>query len=367
MRILLVIALALLSTTTALAHPVAQGQLVVERQAQNLTLDVRVSDEQILVASPHISPQADSLDELWADHGRYLLERLQLHADAQRLIGKLASVQRSNGNFVVFRLQYTVPGEARELRMKQDLLNEIAYAPGNPWEATYLVSVRGNDDSSKPLLLRSRNQELLVPMQRGGASAGSLTLAWQFLQHGFQHILAGYDHLLFISALVLAVVSLRNLIMVVGAFTLAHSITLALSVLQLVRLPASVVEPMIAGSIVAVALYNIFWPRSGSSWLRLATAFFFGLFHGLGFAGGLLGAAQAMSGETIALAIASFSVGVECGHMLVVLPLFFILQRVRRASRTETVDGTPALLTLRGGSALICVAGAFYLFSALQW
>jgi hydrogenase/urease accessory protein HupE len=358
-----IVALALLSTSTALAHPVAQGQLIMERQAQNLTVDVRVSDEQILVASPRISPQADRLEELWADHGRYLLERLQLHADAQRLAGTLASVQRSNGNFVEFRLRYTVPEQARELRVKQDLLNEIEYAPGNPWEATYLVSVRGNDDSDRPLLLRSRNQELLIPT----APASTFTLAWQFMQHGFEHILAGYDHLLFISALVLAVVSLRNLIMVVAAFTLAHSITLALSVLQLVRLPVSVVEPMIAGSIVAVALYNIFWPRSGSSWLRLATAFFFGLFHGLGFAGGFLDAARAMSGETIALAIASFSIGVECAHMLVVLPLFFILQRVHRGACTESVDGAPPLLTLRGGSALICVAGAFYLVSALQW
>jgi hydrogenase/urease accessory protein HupE len=364
MKILLLIALALLSSSIALAHPVAQGELALQWQAEAVTLEVRVADEQILVASTHLSPQADTLDELWVDHGRYLLARLQLHADAQRLLGEVTSVQRSNGNFVAYRLHYAVPEQARELRLQQDLLNEIEYAPGNPWEATYVVNVRRPGEATQSLLLRSRNQVLSIPKLQ---ATGSGTLAWQFLQHGFQHILAGYDHLLFISALVLAVVSLRNLIMVVAAFTLAHSITLALSVLQLVRLPPSVVEPMIAGSIVAVALYNIFWPRSGSSWLRLATAFFFGLFHGLGFAGGLLDAAQAMSGENIALAIASFSAGVECGHMLVVLPLFLILQRVRLWSRTESVDGAPSLLTLRGGSALICVAGAFYLVSALQW
>jgi hydrogenase/urease accessory protein HupE len=363
MKALLAIALSLLGWSLANAHPVAQGQLDVQWQPDAILIKARVADEQIMVASAVLSrTDADTLDELWADHGRYLLQRLQVLANAQRLSGTLLGMQRADGNFVEYRLRYALPAGVQELRLRQDFLNEIEYAPGNPWEASYVVNAHG-DGSSQQLLLRSRNQELRLPRTEAG---GLGLLAWQFLQHGFQHIMSGYDHLLFISALVLAAVSLRNLITVVAAFTLAHSITLTLSALQLVHLSSSVVEPMIAGSIVAVAASNILWPRSGGGWLRLATAFFFGLFHGLGFAGGLLDAARAMSGKSIAVSIASFSAGVECGHMLVVLPLFSLLYFIRRWMRAEVAGQSHAMLTLRGGSALICVAGVFYLVTALQ-
>src|SRR5205807_1459282 len=76
-------------------------------------------------------------------------------------------------------------------------------------------------------------------------------------------------------------------------FTVAHTLTLALSVLNIVTLGERVVEPMIAASIVFVAVQNVFWPRQSRGWTRLAVAFAFGLFHGLGFAGGLK---EAMAG-----------------------------------------------------------------------
>jgi hydrogenase/urease accessory protein HupE len=366
MKAWLAVAYWLLGWSLASAHPVAQGQLDVQWQSQAVLITARVSDEQIMVASTRIS-RADvaTLDELWADHGRYLLAHLQLRATAaQPLRGALLGVRRASGNCVEYRLRYPLPAGVHELRLRQDLLNEIEYAPGNPWEATYIVNSHEARGKVQTLLLRSRNQELRLSQAE---LQGVGTLAWQFVQHGFQHILSGYDHLLFISALVLAAVSLRNLISVVATFTLAHSITLTLSALQLVRLPANVVEPMIAGSIVAVALSNILWPRSGGGWLRLATAFFFGLFHGLGFAGGLLDAAQAISGERIAVAIAGFSTGVECGHMLVVLPLFLVLYLIRRWLPAPAAGQLDAMIALRGGSALICAAGIFYLVTALQW
>ena len=92
---------------------------------------------------------------------------------------------------------------------------------------------------------------------------------------------------------------------VVTAFTLAHTLTLTLAALNLVRLPERVVEPLIAASIVFVAVQNLFWPRRSRGWIRLGAAFFFGLFHGLGFAGGLLEAMQGMRGAVVLLAIMS--------------------------------------------------------------
>lgn len=355
----------LFAWSLASAHPVAQGQLDVQWQSQALLITARISDEQIMVAGMRISrADVDTLDELWADHGRYLLAHLQLRASAaEPLRGTVLGVRRASGNFVEYRLRYVLPADVPELRLQQDLLNEIEYAPRNPWEATYIVHSQDVRGKGQALLLRSYNQELRLSR---AVAQGMGTLAWQFVQHGCQHILSGYDHLLFISALALAAASFRNLLSVVAAFTLAHSITLTLSALQLVRLPASVVEPMIAGSIVAVALSNIFWPRRSGGRLRLATAFFFGLFHGLGFAGGLLEAAQAMSGGHIAVAIVGFSTGVECGHMLVVLPLFLVMYFMRRWLPTPAAGQLDTMPALRTGSALICVAGIFYLITALQ-
>jgi len=193
-------------------------------------------------------------------------------------------------------------------------------------------------------------------------------MAGDYVRHGIAHILAGYDHLLFIAALALPVTSLWELFKIIAAFTLAHTITLTLSVLDIVRLPSHVVEPMIAASIVFVALQNVFWPGRSRGAGRLSVAFFFGLFHGLGFAGGLLDAMSGMPGVAVSVAILSFSLGVEIGHQCVVLPLFGLTKVVRAWSGRDGANAIPSRAgewLLRGGSAMIGAAGMFYLIAAL--
>lgn len=197
-----------------------------------------------------------------------------------------------------------------------------------------------------------------------GAGAGAQTrkedggaaLAWTYFQRGVWHILTGYDHLLFACALVLGARKLLDLVKVVTAFTLAHSATLLLAACQLLRVPEQVVEPMIAASIVIVALQNVFWPRAAHGAWRLAAAFFFGLFHGLGFAGGLPQLLHTLDGGLLLLAILGFSLGVEAGHQVVMLPLFALTRHAR---------GQQASRLRHAGSALIAAGGAYYLFAAL--
>jgi hydrogenase/urease accessory protein HupE len=186
-----------------------------------------------------------------------------------------------------------------------------------------------------------------------------------YIWHGARHILTGYDHLLFLGALVLAATTLWDLVAVVTAFTVAHSLTLTLAALQIVRLPERLVEPVIAASIVCVGLQNIFWPRQARGFTRLAVAFVFGLFHGLGFAGGLLDVMHRMPGATIVLAILGFSIGVEAGNQVVLLPIF-ALMKAARLSRADSVWNTHVSLPIeRFGSAAISVAGVYYLAAAL--
>ena len=248
--------------------------------------------------------------------------------------------------------------------MEQDILNEFDYAPGNRWEASYVVRARfGAVIVAEGALLTSSAPLIL--------SESSRPSAWrtmgEYLHHGITHILTGYDHLLFISALALAVMSFWELAKVIAAFTLAHTVTLTLSVLDLVRLSAHVVEPMIAASIVFVALQNVFWPQRSQGGSRLAVAFFFGLFHGLGFAGGLLETMAGMPGLGIGLAIVAFSCGVEIGHQCVVLPVFGLTKWARSWKRAGAEEGQASAggWLLRGGSAMIAIAGMYYLVNAL--
>jgi hydrogenase/urease accessory protein HupE len=181
---------------------------------------------------------------------------------------------------------------------------------------------------------------------------------------GVKHILNGFDHLLFLCALVLGVASLWDLVKIVTAFTIAHSLTLTLATFGLVHLPSWIVEPLIAGSIVFVAVQNIIRPQDAGSKGRLAIAFFFGLFHGLGFAGGLLEVMHAMPVHTVVFALLGFSIGVEAGNQLVLLPLYGMLRGLKKIKTRQVSSGYPLLI--RTASALVAIAGIYYLVIAVN-
>ena len=135
-----------------------------------------------------------------------------------------------------------------------------------------------------------------------------------FFRLGVEHILTGYDHILFLFALILRGGRLRSLLGIVTAFTVAHSITLALAVLGVVVVPSRIVEPVIALSIAYVALENIFRRRAASG--RWVVSFVFGLVHGFGFAGALLELGLPPSGLIGSLVF--FNLGVEAGQAMIV-------------------------------------------------
>jgi hydrogenase/urease accessory protein HupE len=181
-----------------------------------------------------------------------------------------------------------------------------------------------------------------------------------FFELGVSHILGGYDHLLFLFALLVAVRGLRSLAWVVTAFTLAHSVTLALAALEIFTLPGRFVELAIALSIVYVAAENLMRIDKRSLWLE---AFFFGLLHGLGFAGFL---GDALSGEEgLGLPLLGFNLGVEAGQLLVVLPLaaVFALLARRRGQVDASEDAPPPLVPATVGrlvSAVIVLVGLYW-------
>ena len=171
------------------------------------------------------------------------------------------------------------------------------------------------------------------------ASPGPLEVVRTYTVLGIEHILTGFDHLCFVLALVIIVRGTRRLLLTVTAFTLAHSITLALATLGVIHVPGPPVEATIALSIVFVAS-EIVQQRRGREGLAAKkpwlVAFSFGLLHGLGFAGAL--AEVGLPANSIPLALLFFNVGVEIGQLLFIAGVLALIRLVQR------IDGERARL-----------------------
>ena len=146
--------------------------------------------------------------------------------------------------------------------------------------------------------------------------------AFLYLKLGYRHILPlGLDHILFVLSLFLLSPKLKPVLWQATAFTVAHSITLGLAMYHIITPVAAIIEPIIALSIMYVALENIFSPRLKNS--RIGIVFLFGLVHGMGFASALgeLGLPE----NAYLTSLVMFNVGVELGQLSVILAAFFLL------------------------------------------
>lgn len=180
-----------------------------------------------------------------------------------------------------------------------------------------------------------------------------LQVAWEYTELGYEHIVPkGLDHILFVLGLFLLSARLRPLLWQVTAFTVAHSITLGLTIYGVLSLPSSIVEPLIALSIMYVGLENI-WVKELKPW-RIALVFLFGLLHGMGFAGVL--SELGLPESDFLTALLFFNVGVEAGQLSVILGSFilvFWLLKDERRYRQWVIVPFSIMIALMGGYWLI--------------
>jgi hydrogenase/urease accessory protein HupE len=169
---------------------------------------------------------------------------------------------------------------------------------------------------------------------------------------GMSHILTGYDHLLFLFALLLRKQTFRQYAMIITSFTIAHSITLSLAVLGILDLPSRFVESFIALSIIYVAVENIVKKDLNHRW---ALTFVFGLIHGLGFANILQ--EMNMSKSHLTSALISFNIGIEVVQLVIALLLLPILAYMHKLSVSQKF--------INYGSVAIILLGAYWLFERL--
>ena len=320
------IVLALIFGTVLQAHELRPAVAKVEVSETELKIELLVAIETLLagidlteILDTDEAPEAATYDTLrglgddalaenvWAEWPQLSTEFIMEGAEALRLV-----------NVEV------IPEPDMELTRDTKLFMVTKLSEGSApvrfgWTAKNggLVVRHGEGDDAYAGFLEGGG--LSLPLPRSGAVEESGTAVfWRFVIEGFEHIIPkGLDHILFVFGLFLFSLSWRPLLSQITAFTVAHTVTLGLTTLSIVKIPAAqiwLVEALIAVSITYVAIENIWRPKLG--WWRVVVVFGFGLLHGIGFASvlGDLGLAQ---GQFV-LSLIAFNIGIESGQLTVI-------------------------------------------------
>ncbi len=312
----------------AFAHAVGVSSGEYRVDGKVLYGDIGMSGRELARWLPAIDTnqdQAIDADELTAGQdtvARALTNGLTVQADGRGCPGSLdrAWVLEGEGG-VVFQVRYACPEVPARLVLAMPMLD--ALAPGHRHLARVFRA-------GKPQVKVLDRAHATWDLNEAGAASGEAnaggSLAWSMLKLGVEHILTGADHLVFLLGLILVGGSFRSLLGVVSAFTLAHSITLALAALSVFSPSPLFVEPAIALSIAYVGIENLFVKDASKRW---RITFPFGLIHGFGFAGALR--EIALPRAQLPVALVSFNLGVEIGQLAILSLALPLVLRARGA------------------------------------
>jgi len=302
------------------ATQLSSSQIEVSPHAARVVLELNARDVDVALKSALMTREgtvsehglSDARDALEA----YVLEHTQLavlpSADCRGEVGTM----RPKADHVLVDVQWTCPPINGELTYRVTLFQEIDPASRHMVTATGEVKMVG--------LLAVANPDLRL----AAARSDLWRVMWHYLLAGIEHIAIGYDHIAFLIAVIVWGRKLWPLVKVVTAFTIAHSITLSLAVLDIVRLPSLLVETLIAMSIVYVAAENFFVrDMRHRAWIT----FGFGLIHGFGFASVLRD--YGLPQDALVPALAAFNIGVEVGQVLIVAASFALFMAANRLLR----------------------------------
>jgi len=252
-----------------------------------------------------------------------------------------------DGDGVVVRIPWFCAGVADPLRYRSTVLTDVSP------DARQVVLIGIDPDAAQDLLDASRTETLLT----AAPPPSLLQVIGRYTQAGIEHIFLGYDHIAFLAAVVLWARRLWPVVKVVTAFTIAHSITLSLAALDIVRIPSSIIEPTIAASIVYVAAENFLSRDIDKRW---RDTFGFGLIHGFGFASALQ--EFGLPRSALIPALASFNLGVEIGQIAIVslvVPALLGMDRLLANS-----NGRAALPTTRSAPAVYAISAVIIGFGS---
>ena len=368
----------LLCASGAHAHKASDAYVQIDATAQGTTvrLDVALRD---LEAALDLDANQDGkltwgeVKAAWPAIEQYATARLSI-AGCPLRPGERALERRNDGAYAVMFLSSSCVLPQAPV-ISYSLLREVdpthrgivkLQRPGEPVQLMLLDPTRTAAAREAPASpVSPASADAPAALDAPAAGGASTVSGWGFLKDGIHHIVTGYDHVLFLLCLLLPSVMRRTptgwqpvarlsqavlpVVGIVSAFTVAHSITLALAALKIISLSPAFIEPAIAVTIILAALDNI-WPIFPVR--RVVVTFFFGLIHGFGFANVL--SELNLPASQFAWALLEFNVGLEVGQLMIVVGvtalLFMLRQRVRY----------PAWV-IRGGSLAAIVVGVLWL------
>ena len=320
-------AVVLLCTTAAQAHEIGKSQVSAVFRDATIQVDVVVDPDALLSKLEAFGGRPLSRDVTRGERDARIraiaavfLEQTDMRVDGQVIHPAFEYLPASAFNDLaqapsLVRLTASLPPSAREFDFRYGL------ALG-----TYALNMRIGDGPVQTQWVVGSDRSETVSLVAPPPPLTRTQVARQYLVLGFTHIVPhGLDHMLFVLGIYLLSTRWRSIVAQVSTFTIAHSITLALTMYGIVSLPARIVEPMIALSIAYVAIENLI-VRELKPW-RLALVFSFGLLHGMGFAGVLrdLGLPR----PQFLTALVSFNLGVEGGQLAVIAMAFLVVAVVR--------------------------------------
>jgi len=270
---------------------------------------------------------------------RALIARVKVTAQGARCPAELGKVVLDEQDGLALEASFHCPAPSPALDVQLSMLGDL------PSGHRHLARALAGDLREDHVLSAEQRSFSIEALPAPAPTTTSPRGPWAIFAMGIEHILTGYDHLVFLLGLVLVGGRLRALLLVVTAFTVAHSITLGLSVLGVLAPSTRLVEPLIALSIAYVGVENFFVNDASKRW-RITLPF--GLIHGFGFASAL-GEINLPKGE-IPAALLSFNLGVEAGQiavLAVVLP-FVVLASRRPALRDKGKKAMSALIIAAG-------------------
>jgi len=317
---LIIIFLCLGFATTALAHTTSTGLSSLNVKGNEILYDLYFDERDLI-------PNFDSTGDNTLENGEltsqkeslesYVQKGLRIDVDAKPLKMEILSMkvaQRSSTNAVVFQLRFTADEVIEQFNLHYNLVFDDAPAH------TSTLIVRSGENLQNDII-DSANRDILINLPQPEIGA----VLWKYFKLGIEHILTGYDHLLFLLSLVLIASRFKDALKIVTAFTVAHSITLFLVASGRLQVIPSWVEALIALTICYVAVENMFVQKAKWRWVLTAL---FGLIHGMGFAGAL--AETGLPKGNLIGSLLTFNLGVEMGQLMVLcllLPLLIWLRR----------------------------------------
>ena len=356
--VVVVVVVLLALSANAFAHPEGFSGLRVQVRAAGVRASLTVHTRDMSAWFPP-GKYPDYAKQVSEEMRRTPVELIDVAYDDQPVAPTSAAASIPETGLIQIDLDYPPPPSgARTMRVwsthlprlprgHQQLLFVIDSANQSVCEATLTA-----EEDSATCDLPSPTSTTTAPSTQPAAPSRRIS----FFLLGVEHIVTGYDHLLFLAAILLVCRTFREAAAVITFFTIAHSTTLTLAALDVVRFPGRIVEPAIAASIVYVGLENLVG-KHRFGW-RAAITFGFGLVHGLGFASALREIGLGSAGVGLAMPLLKFSVGLETGQLCIAAVLLQILLTLKKRPSFDA-RWVPAI------SILIALIGLYWLVTRL--